>query len=135
MTRYRDELITCPYCGYEYIYGFGEKKETEVCPACGKEKRELCVLHLGKSDITLELGKKVYVTHVDKYASDYLRAIGIVVANKKNPSVWGIKLANYNDVLIKDADGNERTVAKDGVIPIVKNLKIKFNENVIGEIR
>lgn len=135
LTRYRDELITCPYCGYEYIYGFAEKKDTEVCPACGKEKRELCVLHLGKSDITLELGKKVYVTHVDKYASDYLRAIGIVVANKKNPSVWGIKLANQNDVLIKDADGNERTVAKDGVIPIVKNLKIKFNENVIGEIR
>ena len=135
LTRYRDELITCPHCGYEYIYGFNEKKETEVCPACGKPKKEVCVLHIGKYDIALELGKKIFVVHTDKYASDYLRPIGIVVANKNNPSVWGIKLAFSNDVAIKDAEDNEKTVAKDGVIPIVKNLKIKFSENVIGEIR
>ena len=28
-----------------------------------------------------------------------------------------------------------KTVAKDGVIPIIRNLKIKFNNKTIGEIR
>jgi hypothetical protein len=38
-------------------------------------------------------------------------------------------------VEIKDADGNVKQIAGNGVIPIVRNLKIKFNENTIGEIR
>ena len=42
-----------------------------------------------------------------------------------------------NNVIVefKDADGNVKQIAGNGVIPIVRNLKIKFNENTIGEIR
>ena len=40
-----------------------------------------------------------------------------------------------NKVEIKDADGNVKEIDGNGVIPIVRNLKIKFNENTIGEIR
>ena len=29
LTKYRDELIECPYCGHEYIVGFAEKKIQE----------------------------------------------------------------------------------------------------------
>ena len=58
-----------------------------------------------------------------------------VIANKKNPALWGLRVNLLGDILIKDANGNERTVAAGGVIPIVKGLKIKFNENTIGEIR
>ena len=61
--------------------------------------------------------------------------MGKVVVNKNNPSLWGIKLALENDVEIKDCKGNEKVVAKDGVIPIVRNLKIRFKENLIGEIK
>ena len=59
----------------------------------------------------------------------------MVVANKNNPALWGIKLSLLNDVEIKDSEGNVKTISGTGVIPIVKNLKIKFNENTIGEIR
>ena len=58
-----------------------------------------------------------------------------MIANKKNPALWGLRVRVGSDTLIKDANGNERTVAAGGVIPIVKGLKIKFNENTIGEIR
>jgi hypothetical protein len=34
-----------------------------------------------------------------------------------------------------DANGDVKVVNGNGVIPIVRNLKIKFNENTIGEIR
>lgn len=135
LTKYRDELITCPYCGYEYIVGFSEKKRYESCPACGKGTKEVCSLYVGRNAVALELGKKIYSSHVDKYSSAYNTAVGIVVANKNNPSLWGIKLALNDSVEIKDADGNVREIDGNGVIPIVRNLKIKFNENTIGEIR
>jgi hypothetical protein len=61
--------------------------------------------------------------------------MGKVVASKKNPGLWGIKLALDSDVEIKDASGKVKTVEANGVIPIIRNLKIKFNDNTIGEIR
>ena len=64
-----------------------------------------------------------------------LPEIVIVVSNKNNPSLWGIKLALNNSVEIKDEQGNIKVVDKNGVIPIVRKLKIKFNENTIGEIK
>lgn len=135
LTKYRDEIVTCPHCGYEYIVGFAEKKRYEVCPLCGKETKDSCLLCVGKSVIVLELGKKIYLSHIDKYSSSYNTAVGIVVANKNNPSIWGIKLALDDKVEIKDVDGTVKTIEGNGVIPIVRNLKIKFNENMIGEIR
>ncbi len=135
LTKYRDELLTCPICGYEYIYGFEEKKRYDVCPSCGKPTKDVCVLYLSKNKILLEPEKMIYASHLDKYTSDYKTAVGKVVVNKNNPSLWGIKLALENDVEIKDYEGNEKVVANDGVIPIVRNLKIRFKENLIGEIK
>ena len=40
-----------------------------------------------------------------------------------------------SDVEIKDASGKVKIVEANGVIPIIRNLKIKFNDNTIGEIR
>lgn len=135
LTKYRDELLTCPICGYEYIYGFEEKKRYDVCPSCGKPTKDVCVLYLSRNKILLEPEKMIYASHLDKYTSDYKTSVGKVVVNKNNPSLWGIKLALENDVEIKDCEGNEKVVAKDGVIPIVRNLKIRFKENLIGEIK
>ena len=72
---------------------------------------------------------------MDKYSSLYNNAVGVVVSNKNNPSLWGIKLALDSKVEIKDQDGNVKEIDGSGVIPIVKNLKIKFSNNMIGEIR
>ena len=64
-----------------------------------------------------------------------MTAVGKVVVNKNNPSLWGIKLALDNAVEIKDTSGNVKTIAGNGVVPIIRNLKIKFDENTVGEIK
>lgn len=135
LSKYRDELITCPSCGYEYIVGIAEKKKYDNCPACGEQTKQVSQLQIGRHVIMLDLGKKIYSNHLDKYSSQYNYTKGVVVANKKNPSLWGIKIALDNDVHIQDAFGKEKTIAKDGVLPIVHGLKIKFDENTTGEIR
>ena len=77
----------------------------------------------------------IYETHIDKYSANYLTPIGEVIASKNNPSVWGIRLLIKTDVEIEDSNGTSRVVAGGGVIPIIRNLKIKFKENIIGEIK
>lgn len=133
LCKYRDELITCS-CGKEYIYGFNEKKHNEKCPHCKKETRKFCYLHIGKYRILLEPNKYLYEIHIDKYSSNYNKPIGVVVVNKNNPGLWGIKLKLENEIFVKDKNGQEKVIAKDGVIPIVSGLKIKFNTTTIGEI-
>ena len=133
LCKYRDELITCS-CGHEYIYGFAEKKHNDKCPRCKKETRKFTYLHIGKNRILLEPNKLLYEIHIDKYSSNYNSAIGRVIVNKNNPGLWGIELRMPNEVFIRDKNGNEKTILSNGVIPIVSGLKIKFNDNAIGEI-
>jgi len=133
LCRYRDELITCG-CGKQYAYGFFEKKPIAKCPYCKEKARAICYLIIGKSKVLLEPGKYLYKVHLDKYSSEYNTPIARVIQNKNNPKIWGLKLKLDNDVFIKDKDNDEKTISKDGVIPILSNLKIKFSDNVIAEI-
>ena len=133
LCKFRDELITCN-CGNEYIYGFNESHQNDKCPFCKKETRRFCYLHVGKNRILLEPNKLIYEIHIDKYSPNYNTPIGKVIVNKNNPMLWGIKLALPNEVVVKDKMGNEKVIEKDGVIPIINGLKIKFNDSAIGEI-
>lgn len=133
LCKYRDELISCS-CGKEYIYGFNEKKQNLKCPYCKTPTRRFCYIQIGRNRILLEPNKYIYKIHIDKYSSEYNEPVGKVIVNKNNPSLWGIKLNLDNDVLIKDKDGKEKVISKDGVIPIINNLKVKFNDNVIAQI-
>ena len=72
---------------------------------------------------------------MDKYSSDYNTPVGLVVRNKNNPSLWGIKLNVPTDVQIKDEQGTIKDLKGDGVIPIVNNLKERFSDASIGEIK
>ena len=134
LTRYRDELVSCS-CGYQYPYGLAERAISECCPLCkSPNQAEYCILTVGKNRILLEPGKRIYAHHLDKYSPLYNCEVGEVIRNKNNPALWGLRLTSGGEVLIKDAAGNERAIPSGGVIPIVKGLKIKFNDTTIGEI-
>jgi len=132
LSKFRDELITCS-CGNEYIYGFNEKKHNDSCPDC-KKKNQFCYLVLNKNKILLEPGKAIYENHLNKYSSNYNKEVAKVIVNKNNPSLWGIKLNLDKNILIKDSHNNEKEINNLGIIPIIKDLKIKFDDGLIGEI-
>ena len=133
LCRYRDELISCS-CGEEYIYGFNEEKQNNKCPNCKADTRRFCYIQIGKNIVLLEPNKYLYQIHLNKYSSEYNTTVCEVIQNKNNPMIWGIKLNLTEDVTIKDSQGNEKTIDKNGVIPIVSGLKIKFNETTFAEI-
>ena len=134
LTKYRDELLTCG-CGKEFIYGFEEAKLNDKCPYCNKPTKTFCYIQVGKRRIALEPNKMLYKFHLDKYSSEYNDVVGIVITNKNNPSLWGIRLNLNGNVQIKDQKGNVKDVDSKGVIPIVNNLKIKFSDDCIAEIK
>jgi len=133
LCKYRDELVTCS-CGKQFIYGLSEKKENLVCPYCNNKRNNYTYLYINKQQIVLEPGKRLYISHLDKYSSEYNNVFAYVVRNKNNPSLWGIKLNLNNEILIKDNVGVEKKISGNGIIPIVKGLKIKIGA-VISEIR
>ena len=133
LCKYRDELITCS-CGHEYIYGFNEKKHNDKCPYCKKETRKFCYLQIGKNKVLLEPNKYLYETHIDKCSSSYNTPVAKVITNKQNPSLWGIKLNLDREIKVKDKTGLEKTINKDGIIPIINGLTIMFNDTTTGQI-
>ncbi len=133
LCRYRDELITCDKCNTDFYYDLNSKDDK--CPYCGKKIKSFCTIQVGKSIIYLEPGTSLYKFHLDKYSDEYNVEIGKVIQNKNNPSLWGIRLSLDRDVLIKDMSGTEKSVDKNGVIPIIDNLKIKFSDSTIGMIK
>ena len=134
LTKYRDELITCS-CGKQFICGFDEKELNNTCPYCNTDTKKYCTLLIGKNRVALEPGKKLYEYHIDKYSANYNKEMGIVIVNKNNPSLWGIRLNISNTIEIKDASGNIKEIPDTGVIPIINNLEIKFDDNLIGKIK
>ncbi len=134
LCRYRDEVIRCADCGREYIAGLGEKKRNTTCPHCGKPTKEICFLTVGKNCIALDIGKEIFATHIDKYSSEYDKAVGRVEANPRHAGIWGIRISGIGDITVRDRAGTEKQIRDGGIIPIVRGLKIKFNEKTIGEI-
>ncbi len=135
LSRYRDETIRCDGCGKEYILGLGEKKRNDVCPFCRKKTKGCCVLRVGRNVVALDLGKEIMATHLDKYSSAYNEPVGIVLANPNRPTLWGLRFSGQGEIEIKDEAGTVRVVPEGKPVPIVRNLKIKFKNNVIGEIK
>ncbi len=129
LTKYRDELVTCS-CSNQYAY-----KENDSCPFCHTNKNNPCILEINKSSIVLEPNKYLYMNHLDKYSSEYNLKVAKVIVNKNNPSLWGIKLNLNEDVKIIDSVGKEKIIPKDGVIPIINNLTIEFNNEVKAIIK
>lgn len=135
LSRYRDEVIRCDGCGKEYILGLAEKKKNDICPFCRKPTKDVCLFHIGKNHIALDLGKTLSEVHLNKYSSEYNKPIARVVANPSRPTLWGIRFDGVGDITIEDETGAKKIIPDGKVVPIVRNLRLGFQNNMTGEIK
>lgn len=134
LMRYRDEILHCYGCGKEFALGVAETRKRESCPFCGIPIGNPCLLRVGKYTAVLHKDKQLFAPLFDRYSADYNTAAAVVVENQNRPGLYGIRLLNGKEVEIRDTAGAVRTIPKNGVIPIVKKLKINFNPETEGEI-
>ena len=59
--------------------------------------------------------------------------IGVVIQNKNNPKIWGLRNTGKSYWLKRTPQGKEEVIKNGGVIPIARGLKISFG-NTKGEI-
>ena len=132
LVRFRDELLFCPVCRTELMLTLF-KKGRQIQFRCGHTYSYPYRLLIGKYEIPLFPGNKLYACHTIGANDDYSEVTGEVIINKNNPSLWGIKNLSGFDWLMTPESGEAKTIANGAVVPIASMARIQF-KNTGGQI-
>jgi len=127
LVRLRSELLHCPSCKDDIFLNHVKKGESIKCN-CKSSFSYPLQLVLGKYNVPLFPGVKLYACHTRSGNDDYSTVTGEIIMNKSNPALWGIKNLSDDSWLMTPENGEEKSIEKGSVIPIASNLKIQFKE-------
>lgn len=122
LCRLRNRIVRCS-CGGETFYD--EQKQVAVCCNCGSRLPKPLFLKTDKDCVPLTLEKLLY-DDAHSQPEQLCQPIGKVVANKKNPSLWGIQ--NLSDHTWQCTLPDQRTIAVEPkkAVPIFRGSSIDF---------
>ncbi len=126
----RSALCYCK-CGIETFYQEGGKNIK--CSHCKTTFHVPPILKLGRYKIPLLKDKHVYLCQTRESVSNFGEVVAVVVANKKEPSILGIKVTGENDLIAILPNGKKKLFKNGEVIKVAKGIKIEMN-NQVGEI-
>ena len=131
--RYRDELVVCPHCQFEYP---NQTFPQSTCPKCKKQHPLLGKLTIHNNVIYLAKNKALYATHLDKTSSEYNRAVGKVIQNQKDQTLFALKNLSSSEWKITDALGKSKVIPSDGIFRLdIRYLLIEFGDGIQGEFQ
>ncbi|MCV2231504.1 hypothetical protein N7548_01505 [Acholeplasma manati] len=131
--KYRDEIVKCPKCNFEYP---AQTYPKSTCPKCKLNHEILGKLTINNHLIYLDSNKEIYQTHIDKTSSEYGKVVGRVVENKNNPNLKGFKNQSDREWKITDINGMSKIIPPEGVFRLdIKQLTIDFGEGITGEFQ
>lgn len=134
LCRLRNEMVTCKHCGDQFSFFVASFSNGDRCPFCNHDLERKWILSIGRQEIYLEEGKKVYKSNLEIHSEDFLKPIGIVVSARNDPSRLGIRILDDISVRIQDPEGNEAKIVWNQVIPLIRHLKLYFEDGSVGEI-
>ena len=127
----RNTLVPCPYCKNETF--IDTDKTATQCINCGKQIVKPRLLQLGKEQIVLMNGMKLYASTTKENGS-YNEVTGEVVTDKNNRDLLVIKNLS-NDVWFGfTRAGAQKNVEPNQVIPVLQGIKITFQGGKQSEI-
>lgn len=98
LSQLRALVVPCG-CGNEFFFDL--RSVSSNCFNCGHVMAKPLMLSCQHGETPLALGKRLFISDVN--GADFLSPLGQVVANTKNPSIWGLR--------------NETTSAWEAVYP------------------
>lgn len=125
-TSLRDKMIKCS-CGNETF--INAESPSSLCIECHKTIMQPPVLKTKKYQVVLYPGNKIYKCHVINDSDDFTEVMGEVITSRISQNSWGLKNNSDNTWVGTSPNGEQRTVAKGGVIPISRGFKINFGNN------
>jgi eukaryotic-like serine/threonine-protein kinase len=121
--RLKADIIKCPNCNKEMFTSDGPSSK---CFECGKPLSRWNALETRSYYVPLFLGSKIYLWHVDSSEDDINSVLGEVIANKKNPSIYGIRNLSTLNWKVNLPDGSQRAVAPNETVPVQSGFVIEF---------
>lgn len=134
-VRLRDEIITCG-CGCENFAGVNEVEVADEvhCLGCGSKMVKPLRLNVQKYSVALYPENQLYACHTTKDSMDFRKVTGVVVRNKNNPNIWGIRNLSESVWYAEMPDGSKKSISPNSVVPAFRNIKIEFGNTNQAEI-
>jgi DNA-binding helix-hairpin-helix protein with protein kinase domain len=124
--RLKADIIKCTNCHEEM---FASNGTTSKCIECGKTPNKWNTLKTSSYNVPLFPGSKLYLWHVDSSEDDIQSVLGEIVANKNNPSLYGIRNLSTLSWKVNLVDGTQRAVTPNEVVPLQSGFVIEFGNN------
>ena len=128
LVQLRSEIALCPFCGEETF--FGTQNERGLCMNCGKRFDRPAILRLKSGNVILQPERKIYRYQIDDNVDVEIESLyeetGVVIRNKNNPRIWGLRNTGKKTWVKRTPQGKEEQIECGRVIPIARGLKISF---------
>ncbi len=122
-TRLRDSIVTCPCGGETFLDLEGES----LCINCGIKIPKPPVFHtVGRYDVALFPGGKLYRCHTDRDSDDYRQVAAEVIRNPKQPTVWGLRNLSNQMWNVEYKDGTTKPLLQNEVAVVTRIKEIQF---------
>ncbi len=125
-VRLRSETAVCPHCGKET---FITPKYTVSCMYCGGQLTCLNSIKFKRFEVPVYGGVKLYEGQVSSTDEDFHYAVGEIVRNRKNPDKLGLRNLTQDVWSVKLPDNTVKTVAPDGIMPIIQGFELTIGNS------
>jgi hypothetical protein len=120
LLRLRDDIYCCPHCGEENFASAAQGA------GIGCKKPTTAPLILQGKDFSIALLPQKAITAWHTAQGDFNEQVGVVVQNKNNPNLWGIRNLSERMWQVAFPNGQSKAIQKGEVFPAVKDIQIDF---------
>lgn len=132
LIKFRDHLSYC-LCGNEVF--LEECEGEQICKKCGRVMSSKLALKLGKFQIPIDEGKKIYEYHTVSGSSEFGNISAEIIRNRNQSDVFGVKNLSERAFIGILPNGSAKPFKKNEVMRIVPGIKIEFESGTVGEVK
>ena len=120
--RFKSGIVTCPHCkGETFITQQGDNQ----CIECKKQIMVPNGIRFPMVTVPLYPKSKIMLGHVDSFQNDVDTVVGEVVANPKEPTVFGIRNLSKVSWRVNLPDGTQKPLAPGAIVPVKTGFTIE----------
>ena len=132
LLQLRSQYVVCPHCGNKTF--IEPDSSLSRCVRCQREIIRPMILKIGNYRLPLVQGQKIFKCQSQASMNvDFSQVSGIVVTNSKSGKL-GIQNTSGTTWAVYLPNGEVRNIEDGRGLPILADLRIKFNHDVTGLI-
>ncbi len=130
LSRLRDAIALCPGCKSQNFYDDEAAPADRKCWSCRKPMIYPFRMKLGKTEIVLNLGARLYSHHLDDRFSDFdfTTNVAEVISHPSDPKIWGLRNNSASKWVVTLSDGSVREIEPKQSVRLAGDSRIHFGK-------